>query len=415
MKESADLLKLGLLFGQEDGVDTENLPEALSFQHQLIQEYFAALYIAKQIQEDESFLTSNDIFHHYEVARFTCGHLAPHDPRPITNYLAKLFADDALKELNKVGYVPPCLKEKLQSCYDESSLLEINQHFCIYPSCGHPLSDAIKFSKLVLINSTNEKDPLNLQASSVPVIVSMKNPERKAERLMKALSSAHINVIGIGNVLGDEGCKLGNFSQLKAIWYHVALSGSSLDEKHVRDLTDSINAWGSEPRLRFLCAGLPTIPDRWQATALFIPLIKALSKCNQLQTLYLFDGHPGACIPALMGAPPPALKTLWIVSFQFLLNDNVLESIAKAVRQNKLQNLSSLNLSLVGKSQAALTSLVKAFIDVRPDKELHIISDQFSPEVRSLCEPTQIILEDSLLYVVKMMAEQLGSVRKVQC
>ncbi len=402
-------MQLGLLFGHEDSAEIEDLPEALSFQHQLIQEYFAALFIAKQIQGDESFLATNyiDICGNSELLSFTCGHLASHDPRPVINYIANKEADKMLCDVGETGSVYYSL-ERLQSCYDESSLEEINPHLCIYPSCGYPLSNAIQSSKLVVINGVNESDPLKLQTSSVPVIISFDRRNtyhdvKEVGRLMKALSSAHINLLGIDGVLCDEKCKLGNFSQLKSIYYDLP-NNDILDKEKVRDLTDSINAWGSEPKLRVLVCVLPYISDRTRATVLYIPLIQALSKCIHLTNLGMAGGNPDECIPALMGAPPPELKKLLLASSSKM--DNVLESMTRAVRKKKLQKLELLSILTNHTSNAALTSLVKAFIGVRPDQHLLIVVDKFPPELTSLCKSTKITIIDSFTHLAALSLDE---------
>ncbi len=413
------MLKLGLLFGQEDNVVAGHLPEALSFQHKLIQDYFAALFLAKKAQEDESFLTSAfknvyDMFIDNEVLKFTCGRLDPQDAYSVTNCIAKIVADQALEDLNMGGSIRKHFIKRLQSYHDQSSHLAISPHLCIYPSCGCPLSYALKFSKLVIIDGLNEKDPLTLEAPTASIIISLPNEKslkdggKEVSRLMKALSSAHANLIGIEGVFCEEGFKLHNFSQLQSICniYHWPRFGA-LQEKNVRDVTDSIRAWGQEPRLRILTCELPFFLDKFQAISVYIPFIKALSKCIHLRILNLFGGNPNECIPALMGVPPPDLRQLSLEGRVTVHRfDSVLDSITKAVRQNKLQKLEVIEISAGYTSDAAMVSLVKAFIDVRPDKQLHIVVDDIPAELESLCKSTKITLEDSVTNVSKLAAQE---------
>ncbi len=70
-------MKLGLLFGQDIDATNEDLPEALTFQHKLIQEYFAAIFLSKKIEDDPShmniaFQTWEQTRKHREVLKFTC-------------------------------------------------------------------------------------------------------------------------------------------------------------------------------------------------------------------------------------------------------------------------------------------------------------------------------------------------------
>ncbi len=97
MKESSDLLTLGLLFGEDVDATSSDLPEVLSFQHKLIQEMVAAYYIAEQVEIDPSFLktafpTWEKVDEHREVVKFTSGLLAQ-NAAPVINYVGKMNYD----------------------------------------------------------------------------------------------------------------------------------------------------------------------------------------------------------------------------------------------------------------------------------------------------------------------------------
>ncbi len=414
IEESPELLKLGVLFGQEVDIDTEDLPEVLSFQHKLIQEFFAALFIAKQVKDnklDSSFLkaafpTFSDLDVNRYILKFASGHLASQNERFITNHVANTLAEEICKDFSSRGLdqfyaTLQSGSELLRSCHEEGIVSTINPYLCIYPSCGYPLVDAIKCSQLVVINDLNESDPLKLQSLSTPVVVHIvkhrcRGRERELDRLMTALASARINLLAVRTdpeTMYCKICKLMSFPKLRAI-----SSGWStrLEEKQVRDLTDSINSWGPEPQLQALHCILPVLEDRRQAIALYIPFIKALSKCVNLQELILFDGNQIECVPALMGAPPPQLKRLWLLGPDQSINSSVWHSIVRAMRKQKLQYLQVLNTILGPQIQYdILYSLVEAFIDVRPDKPLEIIGYQYPPEIEVLCKNTKITLTDA--------------------
>ncbi len=94
MRESSDLLTLGLLFGEDMDATSADLPEVLSFQHKLIQEMVAAYYIADQVKRDPLFLktafpTWGEVEKHREVVKFTCGLLAQ-NAAPVINYVGKI-------------------------------------------------------------------------------------------------------------------------------------------------------------------------------------------------------------------------------------------------------------------------------------------------------------------------------------
>ncbi len=94
MRESSDLLTLGLLFGEDVDATSSDLPEVLSFQHKLIHEMVAAYYIAEQVKTNPSFLktafpTWGEVRKHREVVKFTCGLLAQ-NAGPVINYVGKM-------------------------------------------------------------------------------------------------------------------------------------------------------------------------------------------------------------------------------------------------------------------------------------------------------------------------------------
>ena len=106
MAESPDILKLGLLFGEDVDVTTTDLPEVLSFQHKLIQEYLAAVYIAGNIKRDKSLLknelsTWDKIKGHKEVVKFVCGMLGQNDARPIINHVSMVLSELIEKEIDE--------------------------------------------------------------------------------------------------------------------------------------------------------------------------------------------------------------------------------------------------------------------------------------------------------------------------
>ncbi len=136
MEESPDLLNLGLLFGQEvdiGNVTTEELPEVLNFQHKLIQEYCAAIFIAKQVRADPSYLnttfpTLDKIRKYGEVIRFTCGLMAGH-ARPVINHMGKILARETIDKLNNGDdLMDPYLHVLFDFCQEEGRVSNINPY-----------------------------------------------------------------------------------------------------------------------------------------------------------------------------------------------------------------------------------------------------------------------------------------------
>ncbi len=401
MKAPEDLLKLGLLFGQEVDLATEDLPEVLSFQHKLIQEYIAAICIARQIKADAAFLNTafpswEKIEMHREVLRFTCGLLADHDASPVANHIASILVkhthDQLLIGVNLLTIVQNESQDIIESCNIEGHQSALNTNLSVYPSCGWHLSEALKHSRLVLINGVNEHDPLQLSASSVPVILNIRKgkcsgKQRELSRLMNALTSSHINVQGIHNdIIWEDMCKISNFIQLKHISVMSVLD--IIDQMQVNDLTDSINSLNSEPQLKSMNCILPMISDRDEANTIYVPFMKALKRCTQLKKLRLVSfGHMGDGVSALMEAPPQDLTFLALKC-----EDEDVKSIAEAVKQHKLDKLEELNIGLSELvTEAAVISLIKTVLTVRPDKQLKI-EVRFSPssELQALCKHTKV-------------------------
>ena len=78
-EDGVDLLELGLLMTEEPGVMEEDDEELYSFQHKLLHEYTAAIYVSKQIEENPHFLSQHfpthaDIYNYREVIAF-CVHI----------------------------------------------------------------------------------------------------------------------------------------------------------------------------------------------------------------------------------------------------------------------------------------------------------------------------------------------------
>ena len=73
------MLELGLLMTEEPGVMEEEDEELYSFQHKLLHEYTAAIYVSKQVEENPHFLSQHfpthaDIYNYREVIAF-CVHI----------------------------------------------------------------------------------------------------------------------------------------------------------------------------------------------------------------------------------------------------------------------------------------------------------------------------------------------------
>ncbi len=119
--------------------------------------------------------------------------------------------------------------------------------------------------------------------------------------------------------------------------------------------------------------------------------MKALRRCTQLKCLALVNGsNTGGSIPVLMDNLPKDFRQLYLC-FSMLQDEDV-KCIAEAVKEHKLEQLELLGLlecDLI--TEAAVIFVIKAFIAVRPEKQLIIVvSFPCSAEMEALCKHTNI-------------------------
>ncbi len=381
--ESAEILKLGLLFGEDTEATTEDLPSVLSFQHKLLQEYLAAIFIAENAKLDKTstFLpqalpTWEIIEIHQEVVKFACGILAGTDASPITNHVSNVLAIKHIHDQLNSGIMPSILMEPstiidsrplslLASFHKEGSVSTvINPHLCEYPACGQPLAEVLASTGLVYITDIDKNDSLQLSASHAQIIVKLKYGRRYG-RLWQALHDISANVIALDleDLRSKNVTKLSHFFQLK---YIKITSQYDYSEAVGEDLVQSIEAWGPQSQLTFC--------ELWKVP-ISKSLMMALCKCSHLIHLHLAQCNLHDKLDVFMTTPPPALRKLILGHFVWScsLHGSDVDHITQAFIEERLTHLEELWISSNPVGEVAVGHLLKALISTRPHTQFTLV------------------------------------------
>ncbi len=405
---SPEILKIGLLFGEDVNATTMDLPAVLTFQHKLIQEYLAAVYIAEKIKLSastifltEAFPTKEKMVLHKEVLQFACGILGETDnASPLVNHIGSLLAQDVYQQLN-LGIILDLsgIDIILKPCEKESGITRPNPYLCEYPSCEHPLAEVLSASKLVYINGVSRTDTLHLIPCSADILLYPPIDIAIRDKLLQALEGKEASVISLrlsGNVT-----KLSRFSKLKQL--HNSISLPSGEAEAMEDLAESIKSWGTEPPL-----------THWKLVGnLSESVMSSLCLCTQLLYLDLNQSNLRDKLCLLMASPPPALKELRI--HQCSLGPSDVDSISQAVKCFKLSQLEKLDISDNRVGEPAVNSLLEAFTSTRPNRQMTIklvstalvffprpsLSDKFVAEWKTKLKDSEITAIFSLKHLTK--------------
>ncbi len=370
-----ELLKLGLLFGEDVDATTTDLPEVLSFQHKLIQEYLAAVYIAENLSKGasgaflaEAFPTWDVLETHREVVQFACGILAMNDATVLTNYVAKVLHEYMLMQIDMgraLGRSQFRLTTILPQFQKEGAVPLVNPYLTQYPACGRPLAEVMANTKLVYITDVDDNDTLQLNSNPAQIIVALAFSRlpihsQKFDRLWKALHVVPTNVIALSldKVHSANRMKLACFSKLQYLeilnyynWRDI------VDKSEVTDLAFSIESWGPQAPLRYCHLSnkgelqytveskftelepsqLPIIPPLPRS------MVKALSRCTNLKYLCLSGYTIRDRMSILMASPPPDLYVLHLAGCNLIESD--INHIMQAFKDNKLTHLEELDIS----------------------------------------------------------------------
>ncbi len=346
---------------------TTDLPSVLTFQHKLIQEYCAAIYITENVTKNEAskflaqaFPSLHKIETHVEVVKFTCEILGETDASPITNCVAKVLANHTNDQLN-TGHRP--------SLQDSLSLLEsfqkegkvstvINPHLCEYPKCGHPLAEVMANTELVCITDIDKKDTLQLSHSPAQILIKLQKVDGKEyEKLWQAFHDIQGNVIALDlkRVSSANVTRLGHLPQLKY------LNIISCSKASGEDLAESIKAWGDQSQLTYCYLwSMPVLRS----------VMTALCKCTHLIHLAFRSCNLHDKLDAFMACPPPILRDLLLPKCS--LHGADVDHITQAITEDQLTHLEQLNIQDNPVGEVAVGHLLEALISTRPHTQLNL-------------------------------------------
>ncbi len=380
MAESEEILKLGLLFGEDTEATTEDLPPVLSFQHKLIHEYLAAVYIAENVKLDttsttflsEAFPTWEKIETQREVVQFVCGMLANTGASHVVMHVSKILAQQANNDLNTGEHSnilsrsdenhPLSIRKSLQKEGNVSTA--IDPYLCEYPTCEQPLAEVMANTENVYITGIGENDALQLHPSTAQIIVRLEEVcefGKSYDRLWQALHGMPANVIALAlvGVRGYNVTKLGHFFQLK----YLDIRPCDCSEVAMENLAENIKAWGPQSQLRsceLRCVPTPS------------SLITALCKCTHLKKISINENdlHKHGQLCLLMDSPPPSLTDLKLM--QCSLQDSDINYMTEAIRRGKLTQLQRLEIPYNPVGEVAVGHLLDALIFTRPQSQLEL-------------------------------------------
>ena len=372
--ESAELLKLGLLFGEDTEATTEDLPSILSFQHKLLQEYLAAVYIAENAKLDttltflpQALPTWKKIEIHQEVVNFACGILAGTDASPVTNHVATVLAQIIHNELDS-GKMPSIMKSGSGSVGDYDKHLQLLESFqregnvstSKYPSSGRILAEVLTNTKLVYITNIDEDDSLKLNPSPAQIIVKLYAVDgKKYDRLWKALHDISANVIALHlhGIRSANVTKLSHFSQLKYLY----IASCDCSEAAGEDLAQSIEAWGPQSQLTYCWLNKVPISKS---------VMMALCKCTHLIHLYLKGCNLHGKLDVFMATPPPGLRDLILRVCS--LHGSDVDHVTQAILEGRLTHLKKLDIRHNPVGEVAVGHLLEALISTRPHTQIEL-------------------------------------------
>ncbi len=405
--ESPEILKIGLLFGEDVNATTMDLPAVLTFQHKLIQEYLAAVYISENIKQPTSarFLAEalpikEKMVQHREVLMFACGILAETDNAcPLVYHIASVLVQDINEQLSLGKNLDLSgMDIVLKPCEKESGITGINPYICEYPACGYPLAQVLAASKLVYINTVSPTDSLKFNYSSADIILHI-GDANIFDKLFEAFEKMGTNVIALDlhQIRSVNVTKLSRFSKLKRLNNSIFLAGREVEA--MENLAESIHSWGAEPPLTYCKLG----------GSLSESVVSSLCLCTRLLNIDLNQCILREKLCLLMASPPPALRELHL--YQCFLSASDIDLIAQAVKGFKLSHLEELDISGNKVGEPVVHSLLEAFATTRPNVQITIrlsgtglkvlpqdsLSDEFVAKWKTKLRDTKIIALFSLM------------------
>ena len=355
-------MKLGLLFGEDIDATTTDLPEVLSFQHKLIQEYLAAVYITENITAcvspaflEEALPTWEKIKDHREVLHFACSMLGKDRAIPLINHLGKILRKHSLTKLDEGRIIPDDLIKDLSllSSFERaSSVTSINPFITFYPGCGKPLAEVLANTKVVVITQDihkNDTHQLRTSPANVFLLLDQVEHNQDIDRLLMALGPIHDNIVAgwlnkssrpiITHTKHFSGLKLLSIQQAEQ--YDLNEVASCISSLGVNPPLTLIEIFGSRMRL--------TMPQS---------LMAALSGCTHLRNLAINEVSLQGNLSILMTSPPPRLRELALWNCNLDAED--VGHIVQAFREDKLTCLEELDIHHNPIGEAGVRSLLQA-------------------------------------------------------
>ncbi len=365
----------------------------LSFQHKLIQEYLAAVYITNNLTEgtsaafiehvEEALPTWEKIENHREVLYFACSMLGK-DAKgakaaiPLINHVGKILSKETVTKLDEGCIVhyeqpQPLLHQDLpllSSFERASTVTSINPFITSYPECGKPLAEVLANTKVVVITDILKNDPLQLRTSpaNVFLLFDTHNKEYNKEdvdRLLMALGPIHDNIVAVG--LNEDSraiiTHVKHFSGLKIL--SIMYAGPYLNE-----VVSCISSLGVNPpltqielRAGSMSTGINTASQSLMAT---------LSVCTYLRNLRIYLVNLRGNLSTLMTSPPPRLRELSLSHCNLDAED--VGHMIQAFIEDKLTCLEELDISGNPIGEAGVRSLLQA-ISSTPHHEAHALKE----------------------------------------
>ncbi len=343
-----------------------DFPAVLTFQHKLLQEYLAAIYIAELSKKDEAaeflaeaFPTIEKIEEHREVVLFACGILGETGVHPVVNHVAYISAEHVKNHLDAGKGIPDT--PLLALCQHESGITGINPYLSEYPACGDTLAEVLSNSNLVFIKSININDTLELTPTSADIILTLIFIDSSFDKLWQALEGIGANIIALqANYLTTDNVTITKLSHISTLKYlHLVTYIPS--SKSMETLAKSVNAWGPDPPLRYCKLVTSSLPESF---------LSSVGKCARLLNLDLNMSDLKDKLHSLMTVPPPNLRKLSLNECSLSSAD--VHAIVQAINEGALNHLQKLDIGCNPVGETPIRSLLEALIRSRPNTTLDL-------------------------------------------
>ncbi len=401
VNETEDIFKLGLLITDQHMAIIDPETPVYAFQHKLIQELVAAIYICEQvsngdIRSDKSYFylifeSWAMVLKFQTVVRFVCYLLRASDAGASVLSTLRLHFVSLLHyyidggEGMRVTQENQLLSDSkdsteltlklLQRFEKEASLEAFNNIINVYPDCGKSLGDCLGTSEYVLITKLpDHESELQFEPAFIKakVIISLRFPYEKAKisstkdvtTLYDLLSKLEGSVLAVrleGDVWRKSPevlpaslqqlsltCSLGHIRN-EDTWADLGIAihqlnhlthlslGWNFMRQHGAYIAHALEATSEESNLKYLDLGMNFFPEEVSPD-----IMSAIRGHRKLEHLLLFHNTLSGCVEKFMEDPPPELRELNMQCCYLLEGD--LQSISNAIEEGKLKNLQILNI-----------------------------------------------------------------------